>query len=88
LTIASVREALGITLGQIGNKIGSSWQAVQQLEKAEATDRITPGALRRTAEAMGCELVYALVPESGTMISVFWIYSVFARFAPVLVTIW
>lgn len=64
--IASIREALGITLGQIGMKIGSSRQAVQQLEKAEATDRITLGALRRAAEAMGCELVYALVPKSGT----------------------
>lgn len=64
--IASVREALGLTLGQIGKKTGSSRQAVQQLEKAEATDRVTLGALRRAAEAMGCELVYALVPKSGT----------------------
>src|SRR2546425_10826721 len=64
--IASLREALGLTLGQIGKKIGSSRQAVQQLEKAEASDRITLGALRRAAEAMGCELVYALVPKSGT----------------------
>ena len=64
--ISSVREALGITLDQIGKQIGSSRQAVQQLERAEATDRITLGALRRVAEAMGCELVYALVPKSGT----------------------
>jgi predicted DNA-binding mobile mystery protein A len=64
--ISSVREALGITLDQIGKQIGSSRQAVQQLERAEATDRITLGALRRTAEAMGCELIYALVPKSGT----------------------
>jgi predicted DNA-binding mobile mystery protein A len=64
--ISSVREALGITLDQIGKQIGSSRQAVQQVEKAEATNRITLGALRRTAEAMGCELVYALVPKSGT----------------------
>jgi predicted DNA-binding mobile mystery protein A len=61
-----VREALGITLDQIGKQIGSSRQAVQQLERAEARDRITLGALRRAAEAMGCELVYALVPKSGT----------------------
>ena len=39
---------------------------MQQLEKAEATDRVTLGALRRVAEAMGCELVYTLVPKSGT----------------------
>src|SRR5467141_994416 len=62
--ISSVREALGITLDQIGKQIGSSRQAVQQLERAEATDRITLGALRRAAEAMGCELVYTLVPRS------------------------
>jgi predicted DNA-binding mobile mystery protein A len=64
--ISSIREALGITLDQIGKQIGSSRQAVQQLQRAEATDRITLGALRRAAEAMGCELVYALVPKSGT----------------------
>ena len=66
--ISSVREALGVTLDQIGKQIGSSRQAVQQLERAEATDRITLGALRRAAEAMGCELVYALVPKSGTFV--------------------
>src|SRR5260370_34517067 len=62
---ASVREAPGITLGEIGKKIGSSRQAVQQLEKAEATDRVTLGALRRGAEASGCEVVYTLGPQSG-----------------------
>ena len=64
--ISSVREALGLTLGQIGQHIRASRQAVQQLERAEATDRITLGALRRVAEAMGCELVYALVPKAGS----------------------
>src|SRR5271170_929296 len=64
--IAAIREALGTTLGEIGEKIGSSRQAVQQFEKAEATDRITLGTLRRVAEAMGCELVCALIPKSGT----------------------
>jgi len=64
--IASIREALGLTLSEIGKRIRTSRQSVQQLEKAEASDRITLGALRRAAEAMGCELVYALVPKSGT----------------------
>lgn len=64
--IASIREALGLTLGQIGQKIRTSRQAVQQLEKAEDGDRITLAALRRAAEAMGCELVYVLVPKTGS----------------------
>jgi predicted DNA-binding mobile mystery protein A len=64
--IASVREALGLSQRQIGKKMHASGQAVQQFEKAEAADRITLRALRRVAGAMGCELVYILVPKSGS----------------------
>jgi predicted DNA-binding mobile mystery protein A len=64
--LASVREALGLTLEEIGRRIHASRQAVQQFEKAEADDRITLAALRRVADAMGCELKYALVPKAGS----------------------
>lgn len=64
--LASIREALGLTLEEISRGIHASRQAVQQFEKAEADDRITLGALRRVAEAMGCELKYALVPKPGS----------------------
>jgi predicted DNA-binding mobile mystery protein A len=64
--LASIREALGLTLEEIGRRIHASRQAVQQFEKAEADDRITLAALRRVAEAMGCELKYSLVPKAGS----------------------
>jgi predicted DNA-binding mobile mystery protein A len=64
--VASVRQALGLTLGSIGKRLRTSRQAIQQLQKAEANDRITLGTLRRAAEAMGCELIYALVPKDGS----------------------
>jgi len=64
--IASVREALGLTLQQIGKQIRATRQSVQQLERAEAEDRITLAALRRAAKAMDCDLVYALVPNTGS----------------------
>jgi predicted DNA-binding mobile mystery protein A len=64
--IASVREALGLSQRQVGKKVRASGQAVQQFEKAEADDRITLRALRRVAAAIGCELVYVLVPKSGS----------------------
>jgi len=64
--LASIREALGLTLEEIGRRIHASRQAVQQFEKAEADDRITLAALRRVAEAIGCELKYALVPKAGS----------------------
>jgi hypothetical protein len=41
-------------------------QSIDSFEKAEAADRISLSNLRRMAEAMGCELVYAIVPKSGS----------------------
>jgi predicted DNA-binding mobile mystery protein A len=64
--IASVREALGLSLRQVGRKMRASGQAIQQFEQAEAEDRITLRALRRVAGTMGCDLIYALVPKSGS----------------------
>jgi predicted DNA-binding mobile mystery protein A len=64
--IASVREALGLSQRRVGKKMRVSGQAIQQFEKAEVDDRITLGALRRVARTMGCELVYVLVPQSGS----------------------
>jgi predicted DNA-binding mobile mystery protein A len=64
--IASVREALGLTLAEVGQHLRAPRQNVQKFERAEATDRITLGTLRRVADAMGCDLIYALVPKSGS----------------------
>src|SRR5277367_566371 len=64
--IASVREALGLTLAEVGKHLHAPRQTVQKFEHAEATDRITLGSLRRIADAMGCDLVYAVLPKSGS----------------------
>jgi predicted DNA-binding mobile mystery protein A len=64
--IASVREALGLSLAQIGERLRTSRQTVQEFERAEAEDRITLGALRRVAEAMDCNLIYTFLPKSGS----------------------
>lgn len=64
--LASVREALAFSQRQVGKKMRASGQAIQQFERAEAEDRITLRALRRVADAMGCDLVYLIVPRSGS----------------------
>jgi predicted DNA-binding mobile mystery protein A len=63
----ATREALGLTLRQVGESARTTRQQVQAFENAEAQDRITLASLRRVAEAMGCELVYRIVPKSGSM---------------------
>jgi predicted DNA-binding mobile mystery protein A len=65
--LRAVREALGITLQQVGKSTRTTRQRIKAFENAEAEERITLASLRRVAEAMGCELVYAIVPKSGTI---------------------
>jgi predicted DNA-binding mobile mystery protein A len=65
--LRAIREGLGLTLENVGKKLGQSRQRIQEFEEAEAKDRITLHSLRRVAAAMDCQLVYAIVPKSGTI---------------------
>jgi predicted DNA-binding mobile mystery protein A len=65
--LRAIREGLGLTLAEMGAKARESRQHVLRFEKAEVNDNITLGSLRRLADAMDCELVYAIVPKSGTI---------------------
>ena len=66
--LRAIREALGLTLNQVGKNSRTTRQRIKSFEDAEKQDRITIASLRRVAEAMGCELVYAVVPKSGTIV--------------------
>ncbi len=63
----AIREGLGMTQAQLGDRLGISRQSVKSLEVAEAERRVTLDSLDRMARAMGCRVVYALVPETGTI---------------------
>ncbi|MGB6688883.1 MAG: helix-turn-helix domain-containing protein [Terracidiphilus sp.] len=65
--IRTIRQALGVSSGEVGRELGTSRQLPLQLEKGEAEYRITLKSLRAVANALGCDLVYALVPRAGSM---------------------
>ena len=58
-----IREALGMTATYQAKMLGVTTSTVTRLETSEADDTISLGTLRRAAEALGCELQYALVPK-------------------------
>lgn len=64
--LRAIREALGMSVAQVAQRMGVTRGRILEFEKAEADDRITLGSLKRVAEAMNCELVYSIVPKSGT----------------------
>jgi predicted DNA-binding mobile mystery protein A len=60
--IRTIREALGMSLRQLAERAGVSKSAVASIERNEAKGTVRLESLARLAEAMECELVYAIVP--------------------------
>lgn len=60
--LKALREALGMTADQFGKRLGVSQPRVSKLEVDEKIGSVTLKTLREAAEALDCELVYALVP--------------------------
>ncbi len=63
--IRAVRHALGMSTVQLAARMGVTRQAVQQFEQREIEGSVELATLRRAAEALGCRLVYAFVPETS-----------------------
>src|SRR5258708_38482036 len=65
--LRAIREGTVITLRQTGTRLKKTPTLVAKLEKSEAEYRIALGSLRDAADALGCQLVYALVPKKGSI---------------------
>jgi predicted DNA-binding mobile mystery protein A len=63
--IRSIREALGMSGRQLAGRLGVHPSRITEMEKAEAAGQVSVATLKRAAEAMDCEFVYALVPKVG-----------------------
>jgi len=61
--LKAIRESLGLTERQQADRLGITGSTLHKSEMAEAEDRITLGQLRKLADGLDCELVYALVPR-------------------------
>ena len=63
--LRAVRKALGIPMGEIAGKLGVNESAVFRFEVIERKGKIKMSSMDRVAEAMGCKLVYGIVPKGG-----------------------
>lgn len=62
--IKAVRTALGMNTRQLAQRLGIQQPAVTNLEARESKNKITLELIERTAAAMGCKFVYAIVPDA------------------------
>lgn len=61
--IRAIRQALGMSNRQLAKRTGRDPNTVSDLQAREVAQTIQLKTLRELAEAMDCELVYALVPR-------------------------
>jgi transcriptional regulator with XRE-family HTH domain len=60
--LRAMRLAVGIPAGEIADQMGFTAKMVFQMERAEQRRSISLELLERMARAVGCDLVYGLVP--------------------------
>jgi len=65
--IRALREAMGVSSGELARRLQANRSLASQQEKAEVEDRITLRSLRACADALDCDLVYAFVPRGATI---------------------
>jgi predicted DNA-binding mobile mystery protein A len=61
--IRSIRDALGMSSYQLAKRLGVSQMTVIDWEQRESKGTITIQSLKKVADALQCDLVYALVPR-------------------------
>ena len=59
-----IRETIGRTQRQQAQRLGVTGATVHKAEVSESDEPITVGQLRKLADGLDCELVYALVPRT------------------------
>lgn len=61
--IKAIRSSLGMSERAFAKRLGASQGSVQELERNERSGAVTLESLRRAADALEADLVYAIVPR-------------------------
>ena len=65
--IKAIRNAIGMSMLQLGNRLSITKQSVQDIERREKDGSITIKALREAARAVDMQLIYGFVPNDGSL---------------------
>ena len=61
--IRAIREALGMTTAELGQRMGVTQSRVSQIERSEELSSIRLNTLERAAQALNCQVRYVFVPN-------------------------
>ena len=63
--LRAIRRALGMTTRQVARRAGVTYTTIAKIERSESAGNVQIATLRRVADALECDLVYALVPRTS-----------------------
>lgn len=63
--VRAIRDALGMSSTELAERLGVDQSRVPRVEQGEVEGSVTLATMQRTAHAMGCRFVYAIVPEES-----------------------
>ena len=63
--VRALRDGLGMSRRQLADRLGLSTSRIQRLEEDEVSGAVTIKTLRKTAEAMDCVFIYAMIPRES-----------------------
>jgi len=65
--IKAIRNAIGMSMLQLGKQLSITKQSVQDIERREKDGSISIKALREAARALDMQLIYGFVPNDGSL---------------------
>jgi len=65
--IYSIRQALGMSLRQLGNKLNITPQSVKEIEEREKNGTVSLKVLKQFGQALNLKLVYGFLPINGSL---------------------
>lgn len=69
--VHEIRSALGMSMEDLGKRLGVIKQRIEKIEKSEVEGKVTLHSLQEAAAAMGCELVYYFKPKDSLQATLF-----------------
>ena len=68
--VYAIRQALGMSLRQLGNKMGITPQSVKEIEEREKNGSISLNVLKQFGKCLDLKLVYGFIPKQESLDSI------------------
>ena len=62
-----IRQALGMSMRQLGNKMGITAQSVREIEEREKKGTVSLKVLKQFGKSLNLKLIYGFIPENGKL---------------------